>query len=58
MKPIDEQKYLKTLGELKPLLKKLPKLDEELDAFATDLEDIWKNEPLLPTEAEKAGEVS
>ena len=40
MKPIDEKTDVKTLGELKALLKKLPRLDEELDAFAADLERI------------------
>jgi uncharacterized protein (UPF0335 family) len=29
-----------TLGELQSLLKKLPRLDEELDAFASDIADI------------------
>ncbi|MDH3897260.1 MAG: hypothetical protein JSV14_11830 [Deltaproteobacteria bacterium] len=45
MKPIDEKADFKTLGELKGLLKKLPRLDEELDAFAADLEDIRKDQP-------------
>jgi hypothetical protein len=48
MKPIDEEKNVKTLGELKLLLRKLPKLDDELDAFAADFEDMWKDQPLLP----------
>jgi antitoxin (DNA-binding transcriptional repressor) of toxin-antitoxin stability system len=47
MKPIDEKTDLKTLGELKTLLKNLPRLDEELDAFAADLEDIRKDQPLM-----------
>jgi len=47
MKPIDEKTGLKTLGELKALLKNLPRLDEELDAFAADLEDIRKNQPIM-----------
>jgi antitoxin (DNA-binding transcriptional repressor) of toxin-antitoxin stability system len=47
MKPIDGKTDFKTLGQLKALLKKLPKLDEELDAFAADLEDIRKNQPLV-----------
>ncbi|MBW1753370.1 MAG: hypothetical protein JRJ46_09760 [Deltaproteobacteria bacterium] len=47
MKPIDGKTDFKTLGELKALLKKLPKLDEELDAFTADLEDIWKDQPLV-----------
>jgi len=48
MKPIDEEKSLATLGELKRMLKKLPRLDDELDCFAADLDDIWKEQPLLP----------
>jgi len=47
MKPIDEKTESMTLGDLKSLLKKLPKLDEEIDAFAVDLEDIWKDQPLM-----------
>ncbi len=47
MKPIDGKTDFKTLGELKALLKKLPKLDEELDAFAADLEDIRIDQPLV-----------
>ncbi len=47
MRPIDGKTDFKTLGELKALLKKLPKLDEELDAFAADLEDIRKDQPLV-----------
>ena len=47
MRPIDEKADFKTLGELKALLKKLPKLDEKLDAFAADLEDIRKDQPLV-----------
>jgi len=49
MKPFDEDKDFKTLGELKALLKKLPRLEEELDAFAADLEDIRKDQPLMAT---------
>lgn len=48
MKPIDEEKNLATLGELKRMLKKLPRLDDEMDYFAADLENIWKEQPLLP----------
>jgi antitoxin (DNA-binding transcriptional repressor) of toxin-antitoxin stability system len=50
MKPVDEKEGFKALGELKALLKKLPRLDEELDAFAADLEAIHKNQPVMPTE--------
>ncbi len=47
MKPIDEETDCRTLGELKALLKKLPRLDEELNAFAEDLADIRKDQPPL-----------
>jgi len=47
MRPIDEKKDFKTLGELKALLKKLPRLGEELDSFASDLEDISKDQPIM-----------
>ena len=36
MKSIDEKKEPMTLGQLDFLLKKLPRLEEELDAFASD----------------------
>ena len=49
MKPFDEDKDFKTLGELKALLKKLPRLEEELDTFAADLEDIRKDQPPVVT---------
>jgi hypothetical protein len=48
MKPIDEKTDFKTLGELDVLLRKLPRLDEELDAFAADLKNMWKDQPLVP----------
>jgi len=50
MEPVKEAKKAKTLKELKPLLKGLPRLDEELDAFAADLEGIRKDQPPLPEE--------
>jgi len=49
MRSIDEKIDSMTLGELKTLLKKLPRLEEELDAFASDLEEISKNQPLMST---------
>ena len=49
MKSIDEKMDPMTLGELKTLLKKLPKLEEELEAFASDLEEIARNQPLVST---------
>jgi len=50
MEPVREAKKAKTLKELKSLLKELPRLDEELDAFAADLEGIRKDQPPLPEE--------
>jgi len=47
MKSIDEKTEPVTLNNLKALLQKLPRLDEELDAFATDLEEISRNQPLM-----------
>ncbi|MBW2237467.1 MAG: hypothetical protein JRD87_00020 [Deltaproteobacteria bacterium] len=49
MKSIEEKIDPMTLGELKNLLKKLPRLENELDAFASDLEEISRNQPLMST---------
>jgi antitoxin (DNA-binding transcriptional repressor) of toxin-antitoxin stability system len=49
MKSIDEKIDHMTLSQLKNLLKKLPRLEEELDAFASDLEEISRNQPLMST---------
>ena len=49
MKAIDEKSDSMTLGELKTLLKKLPRLEEELEAFASDLEEVARNQPLMST---------
>ena len=49
MKSIDEKIDSMTLNELQTLLKKLPRLEEELDDFATDLEEISRNQPLMST---------
>lgn len=48
MKPIDNEKTQISLVELVPIIKKLPRLDEELDSFAADLEDICREQPVLP----------
>jgi antitoxin (DNA-binding transcriptional repressor) of toxin-antitoxin stability system len=50
MNPIDENEDIKALGELKTLLKRLPALDEELDSFSKDLEDISKDQPVMAAE--------
>ena len=49
MKSIDEKIDSMTLGELQNLLKKLPRLEEELEAFTSDLEEIVRNQPLMST---------
>ena len=49
MKSVDEKIDSMTLSELQPLLKKLPRLEEELEAFASDLEGISRNQPLVST---------
>jgi hypothetical protein len=49
MKPYEDKTDSWTLGELKALLKKLPRLEEELDAFAADLEDACNDQPLMAT---------
>ena len=48
MKPINEEKEFRTLGDLKVLLKRLPRLGEELDAFDADLKNIYKDQPVVP----------
>jgi uncharacterized protein (UPF0335 family) len=49
MKSVDEKVDSLTLGELQALLKKLPRLEDELDAFASDLKEISRNQPLMST---------
>ena len=39
------------LEDLKLVLEGLPKLDNEIEAFASDLEGLWKHQPSLPEEA-------
>ena len=38
----------RTLGELKELLKKLPRLGDEAEKFKEDLKGIIKHQPLMP----------
>jgi antitoxin (DNA-binding transcriptional repressor) of toxin-antitoxin stability system len=49
MKSIDEKVDPMTLADLKNLLKKLPKLEKELDAFASDIAEISNYQPLIPS---------
>lgn len=48
MKLIDEEKNPATLGDLKTLLQKLLRIDDELEDFATDLKHILTEKRLLP----------
>ncbi len=46
--PIEIPFKEKTLGELKELLKKLPRLGDEVEHFEKDLKDIIKKQPSPP----------
>ena len=48
MKPINEEKDFRKLGELKTLLKSLPRLGDELDDFAADIEKVYEDQPIMP----------
>jgi prevent-host-death family protein len=47
--PVSEQKEGKRLKELKTLLSSLPSCDDDLEAFAADLEKIADRQPSLPS---------
>ena len=47
MEPVVEVNTTRTLKDINFLLKKLPPLDEELDAFAAELEGVRNNQPCL-----------
>ncbi len=46
--PVEKLAKEKTLGELRELLKKLPRLGDEAERFAKDLKEIIKHQPLMP----------
>ncbi|MEK6657574.1 MAG: antitoxin [Nitrospirota bacterium] len=46
--PVEKPAKEKTLGELKELLKKLPRLGDEAERFEKDMKAIIKNQPLMP----------
>ena len=50
MGPLREVNIVRPLEDLKSILKELPRLDDELEAFAADLESLWKHQPYLPEE--------
>jgi prevent-host-death family protein len=51
VEPVKNARKAIMLKELKALLEELPRMDEELDAFAADLEGFWKIQPPLPEES-------
>ena len=50
MGPLREANIARPLEELKSILRGLPRLDDDLEAFAADLEGFWKHQPSLPEE--------
>ena len=51
MGPLREVNITRPLEELKSILKELPKLDDDLEAFAADLESLSRHQPSLPEES-------
>lgn len=47
-KPFDQGRIDVPLKELKKLVVDLPNLGDELDAFSSDLMEIWRDQPKLP----------
>lgn len=52
--PVESPAKGKTLGELKELLKKLPRLGDEAERFEEDLKEIIKHQPLMPEKSKWA----
>ena len=48
--PCENQPKSRNLGELRNLVKNLPRLGEEADRFGKDLKEIRKRQPTLPKE--------
>jgi hypothetical protein len=48
MDPISVKPDQMTIGQLTSLLKKLPQLGAELDAFALEVQWVTENQPTLP----------
>jgi antitoxin (DNA-binding transcriptional repressor) of toxin-antitoxin stability system len=51
MGPLREGIMVRPLEELELILNELPELDDELETFAADLENLWRQQPSLPEEA-------
>ena len=50
MGPLREANIVRPLEELKSILEELPRLDDDLEPFAADLESFWRHQPFLPEE--------
>ena len=50
MGPLREANIVRPLEELKSILEELPRLDDDLEPFAADLESFWRHQPSLPEE--------
>jgi len=48
MGPVGEFTRTRRLKELKQFLKELPRLGDEVDAFAADLDELTNRQPSLP----------
>ncbi|NOZ68610.1 MAG: hypothetical protein GXP46_05075 [Deferribacteres bacterium] len=46
--PVETPLRERTLGDIKALLKKLPRLGDEAEKFEEDLKEIIKHQPLMP----------
>lgn len=46
--PVEIPLKERTLGELKGLLKRIPRLDDEAERFEEDLKKIVRNQPSMP----------
>ncbi len=47
---VEEVRKERTLSELKDLIKKLPRLGEEIEKFEMDIKEIIKHQPSVPKE--------
>lgn len=50
LSPVEPPARGRTLGDLKELLKSIPKLGDEAERFDRDLKEILKNQPSVPKE--------
>lgn len=48
MGPVEEVRKERTIGELKSMLDRLPRLGKEAEGFEKDIEDIRGHQPNLP----------